>query len=155
MGMRQIGEQELGEPKGFATLATIRAGRAELEACGIELQAPEFDGSWDEAGPVEEALLELDSGEQAILIWHLALEQHPEHYRAAPLELRAPLQTPSPRAFADAVLAELGLPCERLEWLVEERYWPPAAPGGEGALTPGNGLWPKRVGNGPPQSQSR
>ena len=86
-----ISDEEVREPKAYSTVATVRTTRPELHQRGIELRTPVDDGTWDEAGPIQEAIVETATGEQPLLIWHLTIEEAPEHYdNATPLELRAP-----------------------------------------------------------------
>jgi hypothetical protein len=114
-----IGADEVREPGTYQAAGWLQVSRAELTARGVSLVTPIDDGTWDEAGPIQEALIELDTGEQALIIWHLALE---DQGRSA-LDLRAPISTTDPTAFASAVVGALQLPDERCEWVVPIEEW--------------------------------
>jgi hypothetical protein len=124
--VRVISIEEVREPNSYASVAQIRMTRAELAQRGIELVTPVQDGTWDEAGPIQESLIEVDTGEQPLLVWHLAFEQLPDHYQnASPLELRAPISIPDAAAFVHATLDAFELPHHRAEWVVSPEHWPP------------------------------
>jgi hypothetical protein len=118
-----IDESALREPGSYQTVASVRVSRAELADRGIRLSAPADDGSWDEAGPIEEALIELDTGEQPLVIWHLAFESERGTDARSGLELRAPISTPDPGAFAAAFVREVGLAEDRCEWVIPLDDW--------------------------------
>ena len=121
---RMIAENELREPRSYASVAVVRVTRAELLSRGVVLESPVDDGTWDEAGPIQEALVEVNTGEQALLILHPDLEELPsETGNRAPLELRAPISTPDPTAFVDVVLDALDIARERAEWVVGRDEW--------------------------------
>jgi len=121
--LRPICEHEIRE-RTYEPVATIRATRTELLEREIELRTPVEDGTWSEAGPIQEAILEIPSGEQPLLIWHLTIEELPEHFdNATPLELRAPRSTADPSAFVRAFLAAADLPEDRADWIVSQQDW--------------------------------
>jgi hypothetical protein len=123
MGVSVISEADVREPNTYESVAVIRTSRDDLADLGIELTSPP-QGSWQEAGPIEAAMLETETGEQPLLIWHLHFEEMPELGRS-PLELRAPVSTEDPGAFVAATLKALALPDERTEWIVSDEHWPP------------------------------
>jgi hypothetical protein len=124
--VRVITQDELREPRTYASVGVVRISREELRSSGVTLTPLDDPGYLMEAGPVEEALVETDGGEQALLIWDLHIEENAEHFgNRAPLEVRAPRSTRDPRAFVYAVVEAFGVPRERVEWVVPSEHWPP------------------------------
>ena len=61
------------------------------------------------------------------MIWHLTIEQLPEHFEhATPLELRAPVSTLDATAFVGNFVNAVDLPKDRVELIVEPEHWPPS-----------------------------
>ncbi|HEX4519001.1 MAG TPA: hypothetical protein VH063_05405, partial [Gaiellaceae bacterium] len=60
--LRVIAENEVREPGSYATVALVRVSREELRRRGIELTTPIDDGTCDEAGPIQEAIIETPTG---------------------------------------------------------------------------------------------
>jgi hypothetical protein len=120
---RVISETEIRE-RSYVRVATVRATRQELLDRGVELHTSVDDGTWDEAGPIQAAIVETSTGEQPLSIWHLSIDELPEHFNhAPPLELRAPSSTRDPQAFVHTFLPALALPDDRPEWIASAPEW--------------------------------
>lgn len=121
--VRQIDGSELRVANGYETVATLSASRDELMACGIAFFVPgDPDGRpLIEAGPVEAAYVEADSGEQALLI--LAVADYGDPLPAL-VQVRAPvLAATNPAEFAAAIVTALGLPAKRTTWAIPPEEW--------------------------------
>jgi hypothetical protein len=124
--VKVIDEADLREPRSYSSVAWIRVSGDELRDRGVELRTPASDGTWDEAGPIQEAILETPSGDQPILIWHLGLERRPNETGVHPCaEIRAPVSTTDAKAFVLRALDALDVPHARAEWIVVAEDWPP------------------------------
>jgi hypothetical protein len=98
--------------QGVVPYATFSVSSAQLEKLGITMTRPPDDGTWDEAGPIAEALLELRSGLNVMLVQHLGVPD-------IGLELRVPASVrgdSAAREFADAI----GVDLSRMTWLTQE-----------------------------------
>jgi hypothetical protein len=97
----------------------------QLEGHGIQMFEPVEDGTWDEAGPIEAAFVQLASGQEVLLIAYL---QAP--HIAAPeagIEVRAP-EGVDCRGIAEALADELAVPHDRITW-VRPPGWPASIDG--------------------------
>ena len=50
-----IQKNQVREPGSYETIALLRVARDELVDRGVRLTTPPDDGTWDEAGPIQEA----------------------------------------------------------------------------------------------------
>ena len=120
-----ISEATLRDPGTYADVGVARISREELERHGVTLEPLDDPGYLTEAGPVETAFVETDTGEQALLVWDLHIGEHSEHFGRSPLGIRAPCSTRDPNAFVHAVVTAFCVPTDRVEWVVPTEHWPP------------------------------
>jgi hypothetical protein len=100
--------------------ATLDTTIAEAEAAGARFFAPQQDGTWSEAGPIEVAPMCLPSGERVLLVTHVT-----EPHFAAPeigIEIRATSDADCGRLAKD-VAAALEIATSRITW-VRPIGWP-------------------------------
>jgi hypothetical protein len=119
-------KQLQGLPKRVFARATLDITIEQLEAHGIQMSEPVENGTWDEAGPIEEAFVQLESGQAVLLIAHVKAP-----HVAAPeigIEVRAPDGVDC-QGIAEAIAAELAISHDQITW-VRPSGWPFPAPGG-------------------------
>jgi hypothetical protein len=98
--------------EGVVPYATFNITPSGLETIGITMNKPTDHGTWDEAGPIAEALIELGSGLNVMLVEHLGVPD-------IGIELRVPASVrgdSAAREFADATGIDLG----RMTMLTED-----------------------------------
>jgi len=89
--------------------ALIDISPEKLESAGIQFAEPPQDGTWSEAGPIEECPVTLPSGVELLLVVH-------GHDPSLGIDVRAPVAVRGP-SVANELIKELGVPASSLRWL--------------------------------------